>query len=1030
MLALLTTSCARAQTAPLAPATAATSTDNSPVTVERFNGAPGANWKIDNITGVAFTPSPQGLQWTTAGKGDAFARWDIGTAPFEMSWRVNIENGKVQSWRYPGIAVGISSAAPGQMDDKSVTLSWSAHLEGLAASIHGGDWFEPNRNTTGHPPPFSRMNDKELSPRDVLNAAGGGGHFTSLGWPAPDFGATQLRFDIKRDAENVLTFQVFRPDYKDGEKPWDERKWQMKPEVAAIPLDYVIIKVVHNPNDPLQKGELPPNAKADVSGTLSDFQAWKLAAAPPRVDAVMPAQAVLQKGAQVRVTGANFSAQSKASVGGKEAALKFVSDKEVSVTLPDGAAGTRQNLEITNPDGLFGAARVGVPYGRFIEAVEPREALPQGGDIVTLVGGGLEKTTVVTFGGKAATVVDASDPTRVKVKVPAGATGVAAVSAQTGDQKFAGQPLFGYAPHPYLSVTAQTLPDQKKKWDEKEFANYRKVLLQMADKIAPGGEQTEKSGTQGIAELTWPAAFSDDPKLKAKLISVIETEVDSLNHNEFNIMRGLDMANAYDVMFEQLSPELKTRMIAYLERVSTSYVTQVKNGNWWYAATANPSNTIAVGAEGGGMAGLALMYSTPIAKEAAGLAPVTVKKYYRALLNDGGLSEGTLYWNYGLTPQLVLGHALKNATGSDEGLLDTPGLRNNVDFVALEIDGKGELFTFNDTQPYLTGWAIAADLGSRFDQPLMKWMADHMAGEFAQPDDRGSGSTRGDVAPYAFLWRDRTPTPATFPGVPVAAKLPELNWGVLRSDGAYIPSLVAGIKGEGGFNTHHYQADAGSFILDARGEEFLLDPGYYQDKANNHSLPLVDGQGPKKGVKAPLGTPLEKGQWRVLSVDATAAYPKDSVVRVKRHFVMAGDEALIVLDDIAVAAGKPGQITAQYQAGFAATARGDKAIITGTKNRLALQTFGPKLDLKATGPQKWGKSWIFEKKNVQWYGINGTYASDAATPLVTVLMPTTLTGEAPAATVTRGGQQIVVKLPSGASATFRDGANGWEFVGG
>ena len=165
-------------------------------------------------------------------------------------------------------------------------------------------------------------------------------------------------------------------------------------------------------------------------------------------------------------------------------------------------------------------------------------------------------------------------------------------------------------------------------------------------------------------------------------------------------------------------------------------------------------------------------------------------------------------------------------------------------------------------------------------------------------------------------------------------------------------------------------------------------------------------------------------------MDATATYPKDSVARVRRQFVVYGGEALILLDDIAVAPGKPGQITAQYQAGFEASAQGDKAMITGKKNRVALQTFGPKLELKATGPQKWGKSWIFEKKNVQWYGINGTYASDAAAPLVTVLMPTALTGEAPAASVTREGQTITVKLPSGATATFNNGANGWEFAGG
>ncbi|MGM0491264.1 MAG: hypothetical protein ACQESR_31435, partial [Planctomycetota bacterium] len=40
------------------------------------------------------------------------------------------------------------------------------------------------------------------------------------------------------------------------------------------------------------------------------------------------------------------------------------------------------------------------------------------------------------------------------------------------------------------------------------------------------------------------------------------------------------------------------------------------------------------------------------------------------------------------------------------------------------------------------------------------------------------------------------------------------------------------------------QNDLGSFVLHANGEAYLVDPGYYEGKATDHTLPLIDDQGP------------------------------------------------------------------------------------------------------------------------------------------------------------------------------------------
>jgi hypothetical protein len=506
--------------------------------------------------------------------------------------------------------------------------------------------------------------------------------------------------------------------------------------------------------------------------------------------------------------------------------------------------------------------------------------------------------------------------------------------------------------------------------------------------------------------------LSGDAKYKERLLPILEVEARSLEHEEFRMMAAHDMAFAYDALFAELPADLRGRMQRYLERAATVYVRNVRKGAWWYAG--NPSNTIAIGAAGGAAAGLALLHTgSAIAKEAVALAAPTVTRHFRGIADDGGCVEGTLYWNYGLTAYLRLGHMLRNATGNDGGLLDTPALRKNYRFVETQLGGDGRFFSFNDTQPWLTGLAVCADLGSRFQQPLLLWLADYMAGQFAAGIGTAAENVRSDIVPYAFLWRSRQPAPKEFPGLPTVSHLEYMHWGVLRSDTSFQPRLVVGIKGSAGHLTHHAQADLGSFVVHANGEAYLIDPGYYQGDAQHHSLPLVNGAGPNPRGKAVITDTWERG----MTLDATAAYT--GVKRLRRHFVLVGDQALIVLDDI-VATGK---VTAQYQCGFKTLAEKNRATITGPKGELTLLTHGPALDLRVEGPRDFGRSWVFRKLAaagaVSWHTLSGEYDIAPDNPLVTIILR-----EPAQPQLQRTGNTLTVTV-GGTTVAFRHGDNGW-----
>lgn len=586
--------------------------------------------------------------------------------------------------------------------------------------------------------------------------------------------------------------------------------------------------------------------------------------------------------------------------------------------------------------------------------------------------------------------------------------------------------------HPYLLVDESGLEELKKKFNDPAFAEYRQALLKSAKK-----EKNRK------ILGSWLYHFTGKSRYRQAAISWMKEEASKTDHDKFRMGEAIWMAVNYDLLHEELAKELRGNVEDYLDRVVAHYLKKANGKSWWYGAPGNWSNTVVIGAAGGGIAGLAVMHRNPEGRKAAERAAEFVARHYRGIRPQGGCTEGSLYWNYALTHQLYLGHALKNTIGDKRGLLteEPAPLDRSINFIHATLGGFGGLIPFNDTQPWLTGAAIGADLGNRFDQDLMRWLADRFIHNYAAGEKLTHW--RENAGPYlllgAFLWRDRTAAPETFPGVPTAYVAPDIMYGALRSRGdVFRPEIVVGLKGAHGEITHHHQSDQGSYTVDMDGVSLLIDPGYFNGSSKDHSLPVVDGVDPypKKSTSIEVD---EQGDVRFAVMHSTNAYWRGGPEprRVDRWVVLVGDSTVVILDDILPAEEHPGKVVSRLQCGQPVkrlSSDGEVPLnlrVAGQEASARIRIHGP-VDEVALEPRKFNKGWIFKKlakhDMVKWTSVEMRYSADPDTPLITVLQRETDGEKADPLAVKRRDEHIEVSLPDDRQVHFRRNNEGWEFV--
>jgi hypothetical protein len=212
----------------------------------------------------------------------------------------------------------------------------------------------------------------------------------------------------------------------------------------------------------------------------------------------------------------------------------------------------------------------------------------------------------------------------------------------------------------------------------------------------------------------------------------------------------------------------------------------------------------------------------------------------KAYAPDGVYPEGPTYWEFGTTQQVIFMAALRTALGTMAGLEKAPGLLASTDYVALTTGPSGLPFNFSDARE------------SRNLLPAMIWFSgERNLPNLAQPEldfvhrlhaAPGSAGHPSQDAPntgigltLGLIWWQPARSDVSVADKPQQA-LP-LTWlgrgpqpvAVLRSSADAQATWLA-IKG-GTSSQHHAHMDAGSFVLDAGGVRWALDPGIHN---NNH----------------------------------------------------------------------------------------------------------------------------------------------------------------------------------------------------
>jgi hypothetical protein len=298
-----------------------------------------------------------------------------------------------------------------------------------------------------------------------------------------------------------------------------------------------------------------------------------------------------------------------------------------------------------------------------------------------------------------------------------------------------------------------------------------------------------------------------------------------------------------------------------------------------------------------------------------------------------------------------------------------------------------------------------------------------------------------------FLWRGEAPASPDFPGIPTLSTLDDLQLGVLRSDNSATPQLLVGVKGQAGNKTHHVQPDVGSFILQIDGETLILDPGYYQPSSTAHSLLLLNNTRPQVSGGI-LVESQEAGEWHTVAIDATHAYANGQILNqpelnkiglqvveennpscassVRRVFVLSGDQAVVILDEVLMPQRPNGKVHTLLQTNGkpdSLNVSEQTWSVQGAKASMGVRIFPPpesKLDFDQV-QRDFEESWLFKRLaragRINWHTLRLSYSPQASDPAVMVLTnPSVLDPEQ--ISLSRAAETIQVQAGSKTLAQF------------
>ena len=414
---------------------------------------------------------------------------------------------------------------------------------------------------------------------------------------------------------------------------------------------------------------------------------------------------------------------------------------------------------------------------------------------------------------------------------------------------------------------------------------------------------------------------------------------------------GLILAETILLLDKRLPDEIVKRVKEEInKRIFNVYLEHYRE-NWWYKG---PQINNWAGVCNGSV-GATFLYLEKNKKRLSKAIKIVLKglKIYidRAFEKDGGSTEGTAYWSYGLINYVVFSELLRKRTRGKIDLLSMPIMKGIAQYPPKMMLSPGSFINFSDCGEEVGFYpGIIAKMAERTKTPELLFV---LSGD----DSVKSDLTRLPMVLRDIFWWDGKRRKASeFSSANKNVYLPLAQVVKLvsktRSGKDIIVAAKAGHNAE-----NHNQNDVGSFILHAGGETFLCDPGYglyskdyfinetrYDNIFTNsfgHSLPVINGKLQKNGRKYAGEIKFYEPGIKRVEVEFGKAYGLSGIKSINRVLCVSEDANEVILEDSFVFE-KPMKIQEAFVTWLPVRCAGNKAYISGKKGKIELTVNEPK----------------------------------------------------------------------------------------
>ena len=528
------------------------------------------------------------------------------------------------------------------------------------------------------------------------------------------------------------------------------------------------------------------------------------------------------------------------------------------------------------------------------------------------------------------------------------------------------------AQHPKLLVTSGTLPALRTRvqTDPLSAEWYRQLRTsadQMLNAAAPTFDKSsgnllpasrlviERAYTLGIAYLV-----SSDQKYANAGYRDLSAAAAFPDWNPAHFLDTAEMTHGmaigYDWFYPAWTQQQRDVVRGAIESkgLAPAVTAYAASNNTW---SRSPSNWNAVSNAGVGMGALAVSGENPTVadKVFAGMR-WSIPYGLGAYGPDGAYHEGISYWVYGTSYVATLASSLVSATGTDRGILGSAGLSATAEYAVQQSGPSGKDFLVGDAYP-----------GEDLTTPLLGLESLYgRYGSRTRSVEGLAGVTKDKITPRGLLWY-KPVAPATVAADASQYALDKvyadghaaLRSGWNQDDALYIGMRASDKEADNG----HDDLDAGTFVLDALGENWITDmgadsyglPGYFSDtdaerwsyyrkRAEGQNRLVIDpglgaDSGPLSGSSMSLVRSDAVGS--AVVADLTSAY-SGKVSSYKRGVYLAdGRKRAIVQDEVTAPRAVTSWWFAHTKADVAVSADGRSATLSLNGKKVVARVSSP-----------------------------------------------------------------------------------------